>query len=685
MEDPAVKENEEHQRNAPVAKKPTAKSKRYSSAFDLKPTNSPKTHEEKKARQAVVEFYQGVVKQVQENKLTAKSALQSRIIIDEMDVVLKQAAGNFHKASCALSTAAEVYCVLVDDFSETATKVQELLFNSDGKRGEMDAEDARANRKKGDSSSSSNAATLEAVLSNIRSDEVDAEIEVDPLFQKLLQEKESGTQGTLLNILDVSNGPNLALNCHGIPAFASRSSPINESSIESASSIQALRDVGLRHQNLDIEFKVSHFFSAIREEFTNRTSETLPTPTSVVDKLDPRISFHSSEDLKSIVLPEQSQTEEITEVTMNNTPEQDDYYDNDDFGGGFDQDEDDFQSSTQQPQEPTVVSPSVRLSPEEIPINPHINLIMKAFENQAMETETGQVVFFNVTDLQESTDQEVIEDKGKVWLGDFHWKAPRKASRVADSSSKKSRKPANVKIDFFAPPLNEKVIFAPSARSNRLPKNSFDKNNLLPRNAHFDVLDLCRFFLRPKTILKPIVTAFTSDLQGDGVVIESDYVNNSNMEDYGNDDYDDDNEFYDCASSSDTPMKNLVAPAHHVERIRVAYATRAKKVDVKKLKSNLWDTIDELDPTKIPEQIEKNTSTFVNEPTKVSLVSSIRTLVPKQIEEEQSKTGNLDVSNNITVPFYFICMLHLANEKGLELRSSQELDDVSIFRSSSAA
>lgn len=42
-------------------------------------------------------------------------------------------------------------------------------------------------------------------------------------------------------------------------------------------------------------------------------------------------------------------------------------------------------------------------------------------------------------------------------------------------------------------------------------------------------------------------------------------------------------------------------------------------------------------------------------------------------QEEQS---------GVTVPFYFICLLHLANEKGLKLEGRDDLLDFSVARDS---
>lgn len=647
------------------------KTKRYSTAFGTVAT-SPQSKDERKKQQDVAELYQGVVKRVQENKMTAKNAFMSRMFIDDLDVVLVQAKGSFHKASCAVSTAAEVYCLLVDDLSQSTTMVQELLFNNssagvNATRGETDGEEARANRKRALGNGTAEggvSSTLETNLSNIRSESVEAELEIDAQFQKLLQGKDTGAAGMLLNILKVYNGPNLALDSACIPAFSS--SAQGEEAAKPKERLEVPKElVGKLCKAAAPSFHVGRAFAELRREADK--SSNAPTKTvSVVETLDPRSSFGSTMSSSAYHSGEQEEAPVIED------------YDYDaGGGGGFDDDDNDDDGGYEfggdeyvpEQQQPTAVP-----------------FIMRAFDAQAMETETGKLDTFVIPSnvlVEFHQEQQQKQPAGKVWLGFAHWKAPRVPSDSSATGAsgeapivKRQKKQAK-KIDFCKlAAVNEKVAFAKptSARLIQLPKSTPKSDHLLPVNTHFHISDLQQFFLRPNQTLRGNLNsaAATATVQDDGDYYGGGdyYGDDDNGGGDADDDYDDENDFF------DREQLNLVAPAHHVERIRVAYATRAKKVDVKQLKVDLWDTIDTLNPD-VEEVIEISDNEGAEEEAKVSLTGSIR------ITQEQNPHASEE--EVITVPFYFICMLHLANEKGLELHSSQELDDISIFRSPSSS
>jgi hypothetical protein len=103
------------------------------------------------------------------------------------------------------------------------------------------------------------------------------------------------------------------------------------------------------------------------------------------------------------------------------------------------------------------------------------------------------------------------------------------------------------------------------------------------------------------------------------------------------------------------------------------FATVAKQVDVRKLKQCLWTNIDQ-ERTESSEEMEAGMS-FKQ--------------IMRSVAEEQKQEG-------VTLPFYFICVLHLANEKvhikivswiqqvtcspqGLRLEGDEELSDFRIF------
>ncbi|KAK9247686.1 condensin complex subunit 2/barren [Lipomyces tetrasporus] len=111
----------------------------------------------------------------------------------------------------------------------------------------------------------------------------------------------------------------------------------------------------------------------------------------------------------------------------------------------------------------------------------------------------------------------------------------------------------------------------------------------------------------------------------------------------------------------------------------VNYARVAKKVDVKKLKDNLWTTLD-YDRSTAPEKAAE-----------ASASRSASSMRPDPIYEEKPKffseiVGGLKemypakAMADISTSFCFICLLHLANEKGLEIQSNSDFRDLAIHK-----
>ena len=129
-----------------------------------------------------------------------------------------------------------------------------------------------------------------------------------------------------------------------------------------------------------------------------------------------------------------------------------------------------------------------------------------------------------------------------------------------------------------------------------------------------------------------------------------------------------------------------------VDKVRVAYATVSKKVDVKRLKKDLWAEVESgiatlsiNDSEEVAEEKEEEKEKEEKEEKE-----------EKDIEIESNKTENNDIlsfnqtvqslscsqaQEDVSVAYYFICMLHLANEKGLCLENEDNgLKDFSISR-----
>jgi len=117
-----------------------------------------------------------------------------------------------------------------------------------------------------------------------------------------------------------------------------------------------------------------------------------------------------------------------------------------------------------------------------------------------------------------------------------------------------------------------------------------------------------------------------------------------------------------AGKSSQEEEDLLAATQSQVKRARpqfVNYAKKSKRVDVKKLKENIWKglTLEIFDhPDGEVEKLEAKEFT--------SVISGLRAAYPEEKMEE------------ISTSFCFICLLHLANENGLRIESAGSTEGV---------
>ncbi|KAI9734096.1 MAG: hypothetical protein M1818_007034 [Claussenomyces sp. TS43310] len=124
----------------------------------------------------------------------------------------------------------------------------------------------------------------------------------------------------------------------------------------------------------------------------------------------------------------------------------------------------------------------------------------------------------------------------------------------------------------------------------------------------------------------------------------------------------------------------LVTQSRRLRPEYVQYARVAKKVDVRRLKEELWNGIGIADATESPSQPpgrlptppaadgEKEDSTFKF----TSVMQGLQKVYPKQ------------AMNDISTSYCFICLLHLANEKGLVIEKQEDLMELTITKDHTA-
>lgn len=330
----------------------------------------------------------------------------------------------------------------------------------------------------------------------------------------------------------------------------------------------------------------------------------------------------------------------------------------------------------------------------------------------------------------------------KNWAGPEHWRIRRvkDVGKTAPATKRKEKEP--FEIDFAAPmsqPTAD-MLYTPATSSSTisLPKAQWKSKtkNLLPDDKHFNSKQLLRLFLKPKARMgsrregrRPqppgpepahgeVDEAYWAR-QGDALPEEEGAAQGHyDAEFYQDDDLplpggpmDDDDDFADArdhfspppqdapevmqldgtllpGSQADAFGAQLVTQSRRFRPEYVQYARVAKKVDVKRLKDELWRgigfeevslsplyfcfnmlTVPKLQGPPQPDAIHDPTSKEVDGSlTFTDVVNNLQAVYPKQVMAD------------ISTSYCFICLLHLANEKGLVIDNQENFENLTIRR-----
>lgn len=332
----------------------------------------------------------------------------------------------------------------------------------------------------------------------------------------------------------------------------------------------------------------------------------------------------------------------------------------------------------------------------------------------------------------------------KNWAGPEHWRIRRvkEAGKAAPITKRKEKEP--FEIDFMAPMSQElaNALYAPPASVSAisLPKAQLKKKKyLLPNDKHFNSKNLLRLFLKPKARVgsrRQQMRPQESSRKEEAVVDEAYWASRANEEaaadedavvqgnydaNFFNDDalpfaggfMDDDDDFADArdhfspvpsqlplgTQATDVPSSqanafgaDLIAQSRRFRPEYMQYARVAKKVDVKKLKDNLWTSMG-LENVSGPSRSHE-----------VTLANAIQITAPPPPDAandpaNKAVDGTLnftDVINNLTqvyprkaladisTSYCFICTLHLANEQGLVIENTPNFENLTIKKDFSA-
>ncbi|XP_076382036.1 condensin complex subunit 2 [Megalopta genalis] len=274
------------------------------------------------------------------------------------------------------------------------------------------------------------------------------------------------------------------------------------------------------------------------------------------------------------------------------------------------------------------------------------------------------------------------------WTGPSHWKL---------AASKKNFGNSNVMEKCHQAPVRRKkeleIIYSKetiesieakyfqnkrSKIHTRTPKMEWNEEILtLPPDQHYDIAYANKSYLHT-TIFKPSESTDEMNTTNVSDIVENyDYNNDNDTSNYcpqtNVDEYrgPEENNADDCMLSTQ-PLtgSNLVSMPKLTNKTTIAYCVRAKKIDMKQLKHAIWKCLSQ----------NSNDQDMIVDANK-SLQNSNDMIGTKSFNKIYKMLPMLLTKNNaesLSFPISFVSLLHLANEKTLQVFSSLDMTDLFV-------
>ncbi|KAJ3130672.1 hypothetical protein HK100_007732 [Physocladia obscura] len=643
-----------------------------------------------------------------DNKITAANTWNLALIdyFADMTVLRDGDSINFQKASITLDGCVKVYTSRVDSVDvETKILLNGLVDGrGSGTRDEIDSDaDAGLDELKRKRQTKTGN-TLEKDITVLNIKKFETEFLIDPLFKKTSADFDEGTaSGLLLNHLNMANEGMIIFDASDditvskqMADHADTNCDTIEIDLVDISRLKGkfMNDITrLRHLSICPSLKSFDFSAQSNEmpkfDFNSLMQADVPAADDYVHNFDDNGSNGGHND-----------------------------YGGGNFGGSDNDDGDDrqFPEELEDGNIPRVDSAIVNGSEESEEIGDD-----SATGNRGIAPGNGFGLALEVAEANNEKNPFAYFDSTMVrrWAGPEHWKPKPiiKAKEDAAGVPKKKREPS--KIIFLETTVTEKQLFTASTVSIALPKYNEKSRtkNLLPNDEHFSAQDFLKLFLKPvnkvifrkkgkgsndRTVLSGCVEnaadpAFWSQHQDEHVSFAVDpTLANSDVNQYDGDDFpmmdDEDDGFAGFPSLNADPLDlvtampngnngetmleygdNLVDVPKKVKANYIHFAKTQKKVDIKKLKENLWSNLIDLTGEDSENEDAKGKG-------KEPAVFRQETTNFKNVVQGLSMKYSTEKMNDISVAFCFICLLHLANEKNLSVVSDVNSNDLKISR-----
>ncbi|NXI10088.1 CND2 protein, partial [Irena cyanogastra] len=287
-----------------------------------------------------------------------------------------------------------------------------------------------------------------------------------------------------------------------------------------------------------------------------------------------------------------------------------------------------------------------------------------------------------------------------MWAGPEHWRfRPRQPPAPGPEKDSRQRIPRKVFELDFQEDIDFQAHFRKTKASITLAKSILESQNsrstTLPADFNYDPQNLGQLFLKP--LLK---LSRSSDpvgaLDSEAGIEDYDYNNPNDTSNFcpalqvpDSDDDPDPAEFPSQAGQFPLPAHpeapehpgisegnvpgcgelELIAEPHKIHKIPIQYARTAKRMDMRRLKRNMWELLTEQG------EVGKGNSCWEFCKTDVEMAGE---KILSDITKDLLHRLPPAMATNLSVPLAFVCLLHLANEKNLSLESTEDLSDILV-------
>ncbi|XP_055474495.1 condensin complex subunit 2 [Psammomys obesus] len=629
----------------------------------------------------ITEHYSTCIKLSTENKITTKNAFGLHLI-DFMSEILKQKdtePTNFKVAAGTLDASTKIYAVRVDAVHADVYRVLGGLGKDtppqeeESHGADASASETGTTRKAAKPKKKTACKTIEQNLSNINVSEADRKCAVDPMFQKTAASfDECSTAGVFLS----------TLHCQDY-----RSELLFPSDMQTLSSGEALElpDLG----SVDMTDLKASLQQCVEDrqlcpslagfQFTKWDSETHNESVSaLVDK------FKKNDQ----VFDMNAEVEDDDGAIPDGAPVED-FDDNDEPDPSAAGDHEEFQSWKEFCQ--------VQSSQEEI-----ISLGDRDIQTMCsfLSTKPGEYSYFSPRTM-------------KMWAGPDHWRFRPRPKQ--DSASHMENKKKSGKKDFeinFDDDIDFDVYFKKTKTATILSKSTLENQNwkatTLPIDFQYEIDNLVQLHLKPGLRLFKMGQNQKAKTEHYEEIEDYDYNNPNDTSNFcpglqaADSDYEEldnlsagpvgtlDFESDPCSMPKTAQENghisesqgidittygesNLVAEPQKVNKIEIHYAKTAKKMDMKKLKQNMWSLLTEFSTKEAVTEANHSENGKEGAPEEVADEKKLSGLT-KDLQKRLPPV----MAQNLSIPLAFACLLHLANEKNLKLQGTEDLSDVLV-------